>query len=185
MFSFERLEIKEVILIKPKIYNDSRGLFFESYKFSEFEKNGVPNKFVQENQSTSKLNTVRALHYQIEPKAQGKLVRAIKGSVFDVAVDIRKESPTYGKWVGAILSEENKALLWVPPGFAHGFQALEEGAQILYKTTDEYSPEHEGGIIWNDPDINIDWKNKENITVSERDAKFPNLKDCKNNFRYT
>ena len=138
---------------------------------------------MQDNHSKSTYGVLRGLHYQKNPKAQGKLVRCIKGKILDVAVDIRKGSPTFGKWVSAILSEENKHMLYVPVGFAHGFAVLSEEAEVLYKTTDEYSPEHDRGILWNDPEIGIDWQ-VENPIISEKDKNLPLLKDADINFEF-
>ncbi len=179
-FEFERLEIKDVILVKPKVFQDERGFFLESYKKSDFVKNGIDKDFVQDNHSKSVKGVLRGLHYQLPPKAQGKLVRCIKGEIFDVAVDIRKSSPTFGKWVGVILSEENKYMLYIPEGFAHGFLTLSDEAEVLYKTTDEYAPDLDRGIIWNDPDINIKWpiENIEQILLSNKDKNLPPLKDA-------
>ena len=151
------LAIPEVVLLEPKVFGDDRGFFFESFNQKAFEEAiGRPVNFVQDNHSRSAKNVLRGLHYQIK-NAQGKLVRVTAGEVFDVAVDIRKSSPTFGQWVGAILSAENKKQLWVPEGFAHGFVVLSESADFLYKTTDYYAPEHERAIIWNDPQIAIAW----------------------------
>ncbi len=147
----------------------------ESYKQSEFAKFGIKERFVQENHSQSKKYVLRGLHFQKSPKAQAKLVRCISGKIFDVAVDIRKNSPTYGKWVSAILSEQNKKEIFIPQGFAHGFCVLSKQAEIIYKTSDEYSPEHEQGIIWNDPEINIKWPIKKPV-ISAKDSQFPFLK---------
>ena len=149
--------IPDVLLIEPRVFGDERGFFYESYNEREFGKiaGRIPN-FVQDNHSKSAKNVLRGLHYQIK-QPQGKLVRVIAGEVFDVAVDIRKSSPTFGKWVGEILSAENKRMLWVPEGFAHGFLVLSETAEFLYKTTDYWAPEHERSILWNDPDLAIDW----------------------------
>lgn len=182
-FSFKRLEIPDVILIEPRVFEDARGLFMETYKYPEFKKAGIEHEFVQDNHSTSKKDVLRGLHYQLNPRAQGKLVRAARGSIHDVALDIRKGSPHYGKWVACVLSEENKKLLYVPPGFAHGFCVLTDTAEVIYKVTDIYSPEHNRGIIWNDPDIGIDWPVKEPI-LSSNDEKYPLLKDADNNFLY-
>ncbi len=182
-FEFEKLGIPEVILIKPKVFSDQRGFYMETYKASDFKKNGIPDNFIQDNHSKSKKGIIRGLHYQTDPKAQGKLIRVVKGSVFDVAVDLRKNSPYYGKWISAVLSADNKNMLWIPPGFAHGFLSLEEDSELLYKTTEEYSPEHEAGIKWNDPDISIEWP-KIKHKVSEKDSKLPSFKDAKNNFIY-
>ncbi len=182
-FIFKRLEIPDVILIEPKIFEDSRGFFMETYKYSEFKENGIEYEFVQDNHSKSKKGVLRGLHYQLRPMEQGKLVRCIRGRIWDVAVDIRKGSPWYKKWVAVELSEENKLMLWVPPGFAHGFIALEDNTEVIYKVTKEYAPELDRGIIWNDPDIDIKWP-IENPILSEKDSKLPRLKDAENNFIY-
>lgn len=152
------LAIPDVVLFTPRVFGDERGFFFESYNQRAFhEATGLTPDFVQDNHSRSARGVLRGLHYQIEPRAQGKLVRVVQGAVFDVAVDIRPGSPTFGRWVGEELSAENKRQMWVPPGFAHGFLTLSESAEFLYKTTDFYSPEHERCIAWNDPDLAIDW----------------------------
>ena len=182
-FIFKRLEIPDVILIEPKIFEDARGFFMETYKYSEFRKNGIEYEFVQDNHSKSKKGVLRGLHYQLKPMEQGKLVRCIRGRIWDVAVDIRKGSPWYKKWVAVELSEENKLMLWVPPGFAHGFVALEDNTEVVYKVTKEYTPELDRGIIWNDPDIGIEWP-IENPILSEKDSNLPRLKDAENNFIY-
>ena len=158
MYKATKLEIPDVILIEPQIFADERGFFYESFNAKRFkELKGVDVEFVQDNHSKSKKNVLRGLHYQIEPKAQGKLVRVVSGEVFDVAVDIRPESTTFGKWVSALLSEQNKRMLWVPAGFAHGFLTLSENAELIYKTTDFWSQEHERCIRWNDPRLGIEW----------------------------
>jgi dTDP-4-dehydrorhamnose 3,5-epimerase len=180
-FEFINLSISDVIMIKPKVFQDDRGFFAETYKYSDFLKYGIKENFFQDNHSRSSKNVLRGLHYQKIPRAQGKLVRCVKGEIFDVAVDIRKKSPHYGKWVGARLSEENKTMLYVPPGFAHGFLVITDIAEIIYKTTDEYSFQDERGIIWNDPDINIDWGIDEPL-LSGKDKILPLLKDADNNF---
>uniref|UniRef100_A0A7V6CED5 dTDP-4-dehydrorhamnose 3,5-epimerase n=1 Tax=Thermodesulfobacterium geofontis TaxID=1295609 RepID=A0A7V6CED5_9BACT len=181
-FEFIKLEIPDVILIKPLVFQDERGFFMETYKTSDFKINGIFYSFVQDNHSKSKKGVLRGLHYQLNPKAQGKLVRCIKGRIWDVAVDIRKGSPWYGKWVAVELSEDNKHMLWIPPGFAHGFVALED-SEIIYKCTEEYDSTLDRGIIWNDPEIGIKWPLKEPI-LSKKDAKLPTLKDAENNFVY-
>jgi len=173
-FVFKKLKIPEVILIEPKSFPDKRGFFMETYKQSEFAKSGIKEKFVQENHSRSKKNVLRGLHYQDRPKAQAKLVRCVSGEIFDVAADIRKNSPTYGKWVGIVLSEKNKKEIFIPEGFAHGFCVLSEKAEIIYKTSREYSPKYEKGVIWNDPAINIKWPVK-NPLISEKDSQWPTL----------
>ena len=152
-----RLSIPEVVLIEPKVFGDARGFFFESFNQKAFnEATGTNHPFVQDNHSRSSRGVLRGLHYQIQ-QAQGKLVRVARGAVFDVAVDIRRSSPTFGQWVGAELTEDNQHQLWVPPGFAHGFVVLSESADFLYKTTDYYAPQHERCIAWNDPSIGISW----------------------------
>jgi len=182
-FKFKKTQIPDVLLIAPKVFNDDRGFFLESYKLSEFAANGIDVKFIQDNHSKSTRGVLRGLHYQKIPKAQSKLIKCISGEIFDVAVDIRKNSPTFGKWVGEILSAENKKMLYIPAGFAHGFLVLSETAELFYKATDEYSPENDRGIIWNDPEISIQWNINKPI-VSEKDQKQPLLKDADINFTY-
>ncbi|MBD9405949.1 dTDP-4-dehydrorhamnose 3,5-epimerase [Acidovorax sp. ACV02] len=153
-----RQSIPDVVLIEPKVFGDSRGFFYESFNGKAFrEATGVQDAFVQDNHSRSSQGVLRGLHYQLPPRAQGKLVRVVRGAVFDVAVDIRKDSQTFGQWVGALLTEDNHRQLWVPPGLAHGFLVLSESADFLYKTTDYYSPEHERCIRWDDPRLAIAW----------------------------
>jgi dTDP-4-dehydrorhamnose 3,5-epimerase len=176
-FTFTQLTIPGIVLITPKVYADSRGRFIETYKHSDFAKEGINEYFVQDNYSRSQKDVLRGLHYQNHPKAQGKLVRCIKGKIFDVCVDIRKNSPTYGKWIGRELSEESNQSLYLPPGFAHGFLSLSDVAEIVYKCTEEYSPECERGIIWNDPMLNIQWP-VSNPLLSDKDKKHPFLKDA-------
>jgi len=182
-FGFKRLEIPDLILIEPKVFKDERGFFMEVYKQSDFKAFGISESFLQDNHSRSLKGVLRGLHYQNPPKAQGKLIRVVVGKIFDVAVDIRKGSPYYGKWVGLVLSAQNKRMLYIPPGFAHGFCVLSRVAEIIYKTTEEYSPQHEAGIIWNDPEIGIEWPIKEPI-LSEKDKKWPPLKEAWNEFVY-
>jgi dTDP-4-dehydrorhamnose 3,5-epimerase len=154
-----RLAIPDLVLLTPKVFGDDRGFFFESFSQNAFEAaTGVSRNFVQDNHSRSQRGVLRGLHYQLPPKAQGKLVRVTQGEVYDVAVDIRRSSPTFGRWVGAVLSAENKHQLWIPEGFAHGFVTLSESAEFLYKTTDFYAHECERCIAWNDPAIRIDWQ---------------------------
>lgn len=163
------LAIPEVILFEPKVFGDDRGFFFESFNQARFDAAvGYSVNFVQDNHSRSARNVLRGLHYQIR-QPQGKLVRVTQGEVFDVAVDLRRSSPTFGKWVGAILSAENKKQLWVPEGFGHGFVVLSESAEFLYKTTDFYAPEHERCIIWNDPDLGIEWPVEDEPILSGKD----------------
>ncbi len=155
---FKRLTIPDVWLIKPKVFGDDRGFFFESFNAKDFkEATGLEPQFVQDNHSKSARGVLRGLHYQLPPHAQGKLVRVTQGAVFDVAVDIRKSSPTFGQWVGEVLSAENHSQMWIPPGFAHGFLTLSESAEFLYKTTDFYEPGSEAAIAWDDPDLAIEW----------------------------
>ncbi len=166
-----RTAIPDVCLIEPKVFGDARGFFYESFNARAFsEATGVTTEFVQDNHSRSARGVLRGLHYQIQ-QAQGKLVRVVSGEVYDVAVDIRRSSPTFGKWVGAHLSADNKAQFWVPAGFAHGFVVLSETAEFLYKTTDYYAPEHEQCIAWNDPFLNIQWPDLgEAPNLSAKDA---------------
>ena len=164
-----RLAIPDVVLIEPKVFGDARGFFFESFNQNAFnEATGTNHAFVQDNHSRSSQGVLRGLHYQIQ-QPQGKLVRVARGRVWDVAVDIRKSSPTFGQWVGAELSEDNQHQLWVPPGFAHGFVVLSESADFLYKTTDYYAPEHERCIAWNDPQLAIAWPIAEAPSLSAKD----------------
>ena len=175
-FIFKKLNIPEVILIETTSYPDERGFFMETYKKSIFKENGILENFIQENHSVSKKNVLRGLHYQNDPHAQGKLVRCINGEIFDIALDIRKNSPTLGKWVSAILSKENNNQLYIPNGFAHGFCVMSEEAEVVYKCTKEYVPNAERGILWNDPTIHIEWpiinpilskKDQNNLTFNE------------------
>jgi len=156
MMKYIQLNLPDVFLIEPEVFGDHRGFFMETFREDEFEKNLSCASFVQDNHSKSGQGILRGLHYQIQ-HPQGKLVRVISGEVFDVAVDLRKSSPFFGKWSGAVLSAENKKMLWVPPGFAHGFYVISREAQFVYKCTDYYAPSHERCIIWNDPSIGIDW----------------------------
>jgi len=166
-----RLAIPEVVLIEPQVFGDARGFFFESFNQKTFnEATGTNHPFVQDNHSRSSQGVLRGLHYQIQ-QPQGKLVRVARGKVWDVAVDIRKSSPTFGQWVGAELSEDNQHQLWVPPGFAHGFVVLSESADFLYKTTDYYAPEHERCIAWNDPQLGIRWPYEGEPRLSAKDAR--------------
>ena len=180
-FVFKKLEIPDVILVEPDSFTDSRGFFLESFKESIFFNNGIKDKFVQDNLSHSIQNVLRGLHYQNPPKEQAKLISVIKGEIFDVAVDLRKKSPTYGKWVGATLSEQNHNLLYIPTGFAHGFCVLSNEADVFYKVSEEYSSKDEGGITWDDPTINISWPNISPI-VSDKDIGLPFLENSNNNF---
>ncbi|EEZ4381543.1 MULTISPECIES: dTDP-4-dehydrorhamnose 3,5-epimerase [Escherichia] len=169
-----KTEIPDVLIFEPKVFGDERGFFMESFNQKVFEEAvGRKVEFVQDNHSKSSKGVLRGLHYQLEPYAQGKLVRCVVGEVFDVAVDIRKSSPTFGKWVGVNLSAENKRQLWIPEGFAHGFLVLSETAEFLYKTTNYYHPEAEGSLRWNDDDININWPSSFDIILSKKDENAP------------
>jgi dTDP-4-dehydrorhamnose 3,5-epimerase len=171
-------DIPEVLIIEPKVFGDERGFFFESYNERQWEeKTGLKTRFVQDNHSRSAKGVLRGLHYQIG-QPQGKLVRCVAGEVFDVAVDLRRSSPTFGKWMGARLSAENKLQMWVPEGFAHGFLVLSEAAEFLYKTTDYYAPEHERSILWNDPELGIEWPLAGEPVLSARDADAPAFRDA-------
>ena len=176
-FEFQKTEIEDVIYVIPQIFGDDRGFFSETYKKSVFVANGIKDEFNQDNHSKSVKGVLRGLHYQMHPKAQAKLVRCVKGKILDVAVDIRKGSKTFGKWVSRELSEENKCMLYLPEGFAHGFVVLSDEAEFLYKCSNEYSPENDRGIRWNDPDININWGIDFEPQLSEKDKKQPFLKD--------
>jgi dTDP-4-dehydrorhamnose 3,5-epimerase len=180
-FEFIPLELPGLVLITVKAYPDERGFFVELYKESDFLNAGIRESFVQDNFSRSSRGVLRGLHYQNEPAAQGKLVRCVRGSIHDVAVDIRKGSPTFGAWYGVELSETNHRMLFIPTGFAHGFVVLSEQAEILYKCTREYSPINDRGIIWNDPDIAIHWPVRQPV-LSAKDAVHPLLRDADNSF---
>ena len=182
-FKFKRLEIPELILVEAQAFKDERGFFMEGFKESVFGINGIKTKFVQDNFSHSVKGVLRGLHYQKNPKAQAKLVLVTSGEIFDVAVDIRKDSPTYGKWVGEVLSDKNHRLLYIPEGFAHGFCVLSDTADVLYKVNSEYSPEHEQGIVWNDSEIGIKWSIDNPILIT-KDLQLPTLKNADNNFVY-
>jgi dTDP-4-dehydrorhamnose 3,5-epimerase len=182
---FIKTALPEVILIKPVVHGDERGFFLESYKKSKFIANGITTEFVQDNHSRSACGVLRGLHYQLNPKAQAKLVRCGYGAVFDVAVDIRRGSPNYGKWVGYELSADNKFMLYIPEGFAHGFLTLTDFAELLYKTNEEYSLENDRGLAFDDPDVGIKWpKVNVSLLLSEKDKKQPKLKDIDTNFYY-
>ncbi|HDI59005.1 MAG TPA: dTDP-4-dehydrorhamnose 3,5-epimerase [Desulfobacteraceae bacterium] len=171
-------QIPEVLLIQPEVFGDARGFFFESYNEKRFrELTGLLVAFVQDNHSRSRRGVLRGLHYQVR-RPQGKLVRVVAGEVFDVAVDLRRSSATFGRWVGRRLSADNKRQLWVPPGFGHGFCVLSETAEVLYKTTDYYAPEHERCIRWDDPDLNIRWPLDGAPLVSEKDRRGVSFKDA-------
>ncbi len=181
-FNFIRKEIPDVMVVIPKSFSDERGFFFENYKSSEFHKNSISYDFVQDNTSFSDSNVLRGLHFQTPPYEQGKLVRVVIGEILDVAVDIRNGSPTYGKWVSEILTGDNKKMLWVPPGFAHGFLTRSKSL-VHYKVTKEYNKDSEGGLLWNDEDLNINWNNTE-IGLSAKDKLWPTLNQLKSPFEY-
>ena len=174
-FSFKSLSIPEVILVEPKVYPDDRGYFLESFKSSDFIANGLPECFVQDNFSFSKKNVLRGLHFQKNPKEQGKLIFVIKGSVWDVAVDIRRNSPTFSKWIAVELTDKQHEMLYIPAGFAHGFLSLTEEVYLIYKCTKEYDPMLDSGIRWDDPDIGIEWPIN-NPVVSMKDKNLAYLK---------
>ena len=175
-FNFIKTEIDGVIIVETKVFGDNRGYFMETYEERKFYEGGITVKFVQDNQSKSTKGVLRGLHFQ-KTHPQAKLVRVIKGEVYDVAVDLRKDSPTYGKYVGAILSEENKKQFFIPRGFAHGFLVLSDEAEFCYKCDDFYHPEDEGGLMWNDPTVGIDWPldGIDNLNLSEKDTKNPSF----------
>jgi dTDP-4-dehydrorhamnose 3,5-epimerase len=176
-FEFERLKLEGLVLVKPRVFADPRGFFIETYKRSDFVKAGISEDFVQDNHSRSVKGVLRGLHYQLGASAQGKLVRCTAGAILDVAADARKESPTYGKWAAEQLTSENAHMLYIPPGFAHGFLVLSDSAEIMYKCTAEYAPNKDVGVIWNDPDLNIAWGIKDPI-LSDKDRVLPRLKDA-------
>jgi dTDP-4-dehydrorhamnose 3,5-epimerase len=183
-FDFQPLKIPEVILITAKTFSDERGFFMETYKQSEFARNGIPWTFVQDNYShSSRRGVLRGLHYQLDPKSQGKLVLPVSGEILDVAVDVRRGSPTYGQWVAEVLSADARNMLYVPEGFAHGFMVLSEQADVTYRVTHEYAPEADRGIIWNDPDLAIDWPIDQPL-LSPKDQALPAFRDAENNFGY-
>ena len=180
-FTFNETKIKGVYIIDVRTYGDNRGYFMETYKESDFKEAGLDYNFVQDNQSSSRKGVLRGLHFQ-KKHPQAKLVRVIKGEIFDVAVDLRKGSPTYGQWVGAVLSEENKRQFMIPRGFAHGFVGLSDYAEFTYKCDDLYHPEDEGGIRWNDPTIGVEWPEVGDVILSEKDKVQPFFADIKIEF---
>lgn len=174
-----KTEIPDLLIIEPQVFGDERGFFYESFNEQAWrEATGVDAHFVQDNHSRSVKGVLRGLHYQLPPAAQGKLVRCVVGEVFDVAVDIRKSSSTFGKWVGQVLSAENKKQIWIPEGFAHGFSVVSAWSEVLYKTTAYYSPESERGIVWNDPDLLIDWPLTNGVNVSRKDMQAATFKEA-------
>lgn len=175
-------KIKDLLIIKPGVFSDERGYFFESYNKEKFLTHGIDQNFVQDNESKSMKGVLRGLHFQKPPYAQGKLVRVIKGAVLDVAVDLRKSSPTFGQWSSIELSENNKFMYWIPPGMAHGFLTLEDDTVFFYKCTNIYNKNSEGSLLWNDPELNIDWGKSINPILSEKDRIAPFFKDFSSPF---
>ena len=175
-FEFEKFEIEGLVLVKPRVFGDNRGFFMESYKKSEFAAAGIDVEFVQDNHSKSTKGVLRGLHYQASPKQQAKLLRCTRGEILDVAVDLRKNSKTFGKWTKVVLSEENKNMFFIPGGFAHGFLVLSDEAELLYKASAEYSAELDRGLLWNDKTVNVDW-GVENPILSEKDKIQPKFEE--------
>lgn len=173
---FRELSIRGLTLVKPQAFKDGRGFFLERYNRRVFQEHGIELDFVQDNHSQSSKHVLRGLHFQVSPRAQDKLVWVVRGEAFDVAVDLRRDSPTFGQWQGVILSEENRQMLLIPKGFAHGFAALSDTADFFYKTSDFYSKEHDRGLVWNDSDLNIDWPTSKPI-LSKKDQELPTLRD--------
>jgi dTDP-4-dehydrorhamnose 3,5-epimerase len=182
-FKFTHLPVNDLVLVEPQVFGDARGGFAETYKYTEFVTNGVPERFVQDNWSRSAKDVLRGMHYQVYPKAQGKLMSVARGEIFDVAIDLREDSSTYLKWYGVRLSDENHLMLYVPPGFGHGFCVLSDSADVTYKVTSEYDPTLEKGFAWNDPAIAIDWP-VTNPTLSGRDQQLPPWSEAKQAFAY-
>ena len=191
MGKFNRIEIglEGACILEPTVFGDDRGFFFESYSKADFEEVGIPFEFIQDNHSKSKKGVLRGIHFQYE-NTQDKLVRVVAGSVYDVVVDLRKNSPTFGKWYGVILSAQNKRQFFVPKGFAHGFLTLEDNTEFLYKCTDYYAPQYDSGILWNDKDVAVDWRlgefglTEEELTLSDKDKKQQTLKEYIENGNY-
>lgn len=182
-FNFKNTPIKDLIIIEPRVFEDGRGFFMETFKKSDFVKAGISEEFKQDNHSFSSKGVLRGLHFQTGSSAQGKLVRVIKGSVWDVAVDLRPESETFGQWYGIELTEENNRMFYIPPGFAHGFITLEDNTHFLYKCSEEYDPKNDSGIIWNDETINIKWPLTEGLSFSEKDLKLQTYKQFKDKLK--
>lgn len=182
---FLKTDIDGIIVIEPKVFGDERGFFMEAYKKSVYAQKGLSVDFVQDNHSKSAKGVLRGLHYQLSSHPMGKLVRALRGEIFDVGVDLRRGSPTYGKWFGLILSESNKKMIYFPPGFAHGFYTLSEVAEVMYKCTCEYNQKSERALIWNDPTVNIQWPLKDGLVIlSEKDKHHPKLADVETDYNY-
>lgn len=182
-FRFNQTGIPDVMVIEPQVFPDARGFFAETYKRSVFAAHGVAETFVQCNQSKSSKGILRGLHYQKHPRAQSKLVWAVSGEIYDVVVDLRRDAPTYGKWMAVTLSADNKKILYIPTGFAHGYCVSSEEAEIVYMTTQEYAPDLEAGVIWSDSELAIDWPIRE-PQISDRDKGWPGFRDADHGFRY-
>lgn len=178
-FKFIKTEIPGMLIVEPRAFPDGRGYFMESWKYSEFHQNGIEEEFLQDNHSVSSLGVLRGIHFQKSPCSQGKLVRVVKGAVWDVGVDLRDGSASFGQWFGTELSETNHKMLYLPPGFGHGFLTLQDNTHFLYKCTQEYAPEYDAGIRWNDPDLSVNWPIPPNVEVliSDKDKVLPFLKD--------
>jgi dTDP-4-dehydrorhamnose 3,5-epimerase len=185
-FTFKKSPLPGLLIIEPRVFPDGRGFFMEFYNRDEFAQNGLTEPFVQDNHSRSRKGVVRGLHYQIKPAPMGKLVKCASGSIFDAGVDVRKGSPTFGKWYGEILTGDNHKMLYLPPGFAHGFLALDDNTEVIYACTNVYSPESERALLWNDPAVGIKWPLDKagKVVVSDKDARSPGLKDADTNFVY-
>lgn len=181
MPNFIKTKIEGLIIIEPSVFADNRGFFTETYNRKVFAENGIDVQFIQDNHSRSSKGVLRGLHFQKPPFAQDKLIRCTRGEVFDVAVDLRKNSPTFGQWEGVILSEDNKKMFFIPKGFSHGFLVLSDIVDFQYKCSNFYNKESEGGLLWNDPDLKIDWPQMENLILSEKDKLWPKLEEIKNN----
>lgn len=182
MMKITPLRLHGASLVEPVVHQDNRGFFMESYNYTQFKGQGIDHTFIQDNHSrSSESGVIRGLHYQLNPKAQTKLIRVLTGAIYDVIVDIRKNSPTFGQWIGVILTEYNKRQLLVPQGFAHGFCTLVPNTEVLYKVDEYYSPEHDRGILWSDPTLGIDWPTSAPI-LSDKDQRYPLLKDAEMNF---
>lgn len=179
LMKFQETEIGGVFIITPKVFEDERGFFMETYKKSLFAEVGINIDFWQDNHTKSSKGVLRGMHYQCNPYPQAKIVRCISGSIYDVALDIRKSSKSFGKWVGTVLNAENKNMLYIPEGFAHGFLSLEDNTEVMYKTSSEYHPERDCGVLWSDPDVNIDWSIGEIKVLSQKDKIQPLLKAIK------
>ena len=180
-FDFKKTPLKGLFIIQPRVFADGRGFFMETYKKSDFVKAGITEEFTQDNHSYSSKGVLRGIHFQKDPYAQGKLVRCIKGAVWDVAVDLRADSETFGQWYGLEITGENKIMFYIPPGFGHGFVTLKDNTHFLYKCTNEYNPDADSGIMWNDSDLNIEWPLTEGLSLSDKDLKLQSIEEFKKN----